>query len=154
MNPISTARLAAFALTAFALGGCYYTSPYGYAPYYAPAPAMLSQREAPVTPGDMTSSPGAAVATPTPGGATPSYAPAYAAPAVGPYPYYPYYPYYYDYGPYYPGWYDYWGWPAVSLGFGFWGGYRGGRGHGGFRGGGHGHWEGSHGGGHGGGHGH
>ncbi|CAN0626839.1 conserved protein of unknown function [Burkholderia multivorans] len=144
MNPIPIARLAAFALTAFALGGCYYTSPYGYAPYYAPAPATLSQREAPVVPGDAASSPPQAEAAP-------SYAPAYAAPAVVPYPYYPYY-----YGPYYPGYYDYWGWPPVSLGFGFGfgGGFRGGRGHSGFHGGGHGHWEGMHGGGHGGGRGH
>ena len=50
MTPIPAARYAVFALTTLALGGCYYTSPYGYAPYYAPAPATLTQREIPVTP--------------------------------------------------------------------------------------------------------
>ncbi|MBN3801367.1 hypothetical protein G3N99_41310, partial [Burkholderia sp. Ac-20392] len=67
MTPIPAARCAVFALTTLTLGGCYYTSPYGYAPYYAPAPATLTQREIPVTP--------AAPATAAPGPTAASVAP-------------------------------------------------------------------------------
>ncbi|EKS9861086.1 hypothetical protein QDD88_007534, partial [Burkholderia cepacia] len=116
MTPIPAARYAVFALTTLTLGGCYYTSPYGYAPYYTPAPATLTQREIPVTPAaPATTSPG-------PGAAVVDPAPVYVAPAYPPpYPYpYPY-PYYAP--AYYPGWYG-WGAPAISVGF--WGGWGGG----------------------------
>ena len=134
MTPIPAARYAVFALTTLALGGCYYTSPYGYAPYYAPAPATLTQREIPVTP--------AAPATTAPAGcgggraaggrsgarlrraglsATVSLSVSVLCPA------------------YYPGWYG-WGAPAISVGF--WGGWGGGwRGRGGY---GHRPWGGGH----------
>ena len=61
MNPIPAARPAVMALAMLALSGCYYTGPYGYAPYYAPVPATVSQREIPVAP--ATAGP---VAPPTP----------------------------------------------------------------------------------------
>jgi hypothetical protein len=127
MTPIPAARCAVFALTALTLGGCYYTSPYGYAPYYAPAPATLTQREIPVTP----ATPGPAAPGPTSAAAAPPAAdpasvyvtPAYPAPYPYPYPYYA--------PAYYPGWYG-WGAPAISVGF--WGGWGGGywRGRGGY----------------------
>ncbi|WDR86514.2 hypothetical protein [Burkholderia ambifaria] len=147
MNPIHAARPAVIVLAILALSGCYYTSPYGYAPYYAPAPAVVSQREIPVTSantGPAASSTPAVPAVPPPADdyayAYPP-APVYAAPAYVPYPA--------DYPAYYPGWYG----PPVTIGFGFrgyWGGgYRGwhrpwGGGH---WGGGHwggGHWGGGH----------
>lgn len=142
MNP-SAMKPVAFTLTALALGGCYYSSPYGYAPYYAPAPATLSQRETPVAPtatDGAASTPDALEGAPPPAEVAPLPAPVYVAPAVVPYPYY--------YPPYYPGWYD-WGWPPVAIGLGFWGGHgwgghrwhtRGGGGHWGS------HWEGMRGG--------
>ncbi|MCW5148513.1 hypothetical protein B7L29_037010, partial [Burkholderia cenocepacia] len=108
MNPISAARPAVVALAALALGGCYYTSPYGYAPYYAPVPATVTQREIPAT----STVPQAEVDA---GPAVPVYvAPAYVPP-----------PYPYAYPAYYSGWYG----PPVTIGFwGRWGGgYWGGR---------------------------
>ncbi|MPV71631.1 hypothetical protein, partial [Burkholderia sp. BE17] len=96
MNPISAARPAVIALAALTLGGCYYTSPYGYAPYYAPVPATVTQREIPVAP----AAPGPAL---SPAPDTPADVvapvPVYVAPAYVPPPY----PYYYP--AYYPGWY-------------------------------------------------
>lgn len=113
MIPISAMKPGAVALTALALGGCYYTSPYGYAPYYAPVPAPLSQREAPaIASGNAVADPYDSAGT-LPADALPPPAPIYAAP----------YPYYYP--AYYPGWYG-WGWPPVSIGFGFRGGGWGG----------------------------
>ncbi|WP_181456395.1 hypothetical protein [Burkholderia multivorans] len=41
MSPVSAARPGVVALVALTLGGCYYTSPYGYAPYYTPAQPAL-----------------------------------------------------------------------------------------------------------------
>ncbi|NIE57896.1 MULTISPECIES: hypothetical protein [unclassified Burkholderia] len=135
MTPIPAARCAVFALTTLTFGGCYYTSPYGYAPYYAPAPATLTQREIPVTPAAPgTTAPGSAAAAVAPPVVDP--APVYVAPAYPPpYPYpYPYYA-----PAYYPGWYG-WGAPAISVGF--WGGWGGGwRGRGGY---GHRPWGGGH----------
>ncbi|MDN7588980.1 hypothetical protein [Burkholderia seminalis] len=134
MNPIPAARPAVIALAALTLGGCYYTSPYGYAPYYAPAPAVVTQREIPVAP----ATPGPAPSTVP---ATPDYveapAPVYVAPAYVPAPY----PYYAP--AYYPGWYG----PPVTIGFwGRWGGggYWGGRGGYWHRPWGGGHWGGGH----------
>ncbi|MFJ1209364.1 hypothetical protein [Burkholderia pyrrocinia] len=136
MNPIPAARPAVIALAALTLGGCYYTSPYGYAPYYAPVPATLTQREIPVAP----AAPGPAV-SPAPTApdmpadvGTP--APVYVVPAYVPPPY----PYYYP--TYYPGWYG----PPVTIGFwGRWGGgYWGGRGGYWHRPWGGGHWGGGH----------
>ncbi|MDR8729227.1 hypothetical protein [Burkholderia pseudomultivorans] len=132
MNPIHAARSGVIALAALTLGGCYYTSPYGYAPYYTSVPATVTQREtavSPATPGPAVASPNAASGT-APGDA--DVAPAYPPP----------YPYYYP--AYYPGWYG----PPVAIGFGFWGGWGGGywRGHGGRWGRpwGGGHWGGGH----------
>ena len=91
MTPIPAARYAVFALTTLALGGCYYTSPYGYAPYYAPAPATLTQREIPVTPAApaTTAKPAAAAVAPPVVDPAPVYvAPAYPPPYPYPYPYY------------------------------------------------------------------
>ncbi|VWC31122.1 hypothetical protein [Burkholderia metallica] len=135
MTSIPAARCAAFALATLTLGGCYYTSPYGYAPYYAPAPAVLSQREStavPAAPGTAAPRPAsppaqaAQAAQTSPAAAPPVVepAPVYVAPVYPPpYPYaYPYYA-----PAYYPGWYG-WGAPAISVGF--WGG--GWRGHGGY----------------------
>ncbi|MBN3793079.1 hypothetical protein [Burkholderia sp. Ac-20353] len=109
MNPMSALTPAACTLAALVLGGCYYTSPYGYAPYYAPAPVAYTQ--APVTSGNPTPPPEAMT--------TDEAVPVYAGPV---YPAYPPYPYYYP--PYYPGWYDCC-WPPVAIGFGF--GFGGGR---------------------------
>ncbi|MCA8215229.1 hypothetical protein LGN20_15070 [Burkholderia cepacia] len=141
MTLIPAARCAVFALTTLALGGCYYTSPYGYAPYYAPAPATLTQREIPVTPaapGSAASSQGSTAVAPPVADPAPVYvAPAYPPPYPYPYPYYA--------PAYYPGWYG-WGAPAISVGF--WGGWGGGywRGRGGYwhRPWGGGHWGGGH----------
>ncbi|UVE68043.1 hypothetical protein L2Y90_28475 [Burkholderia pyrrocinia] len=133
MNPIFAARPAVIALAALTLGGCYYTSPYGYAPYYAPVPATVTQREIPVAP----AAPGPAL---SPAPDTPADVvapvPVYVAPAYVPPPY----PYYYP--AYYPGWYG----PPVSIGFwGHWGGgYWGGRGGYWHRPWGGGHWGGGH----------
>ncbi|MBR8227246.1 hypothetical protein KDX05_02810 [Burkholderia vietnamiensis] len=145
MISLSAAKRPAMALVMLALSGCYYTGPYGYAPYYAPAPALLSQRELPVAPASGAS---AAAPAPTPAPAraparaqaqvpAPALAPAepppdytyapppvYVAPAYVPYPVY--YPAYYP--AYYPGWYG----PPISIGFGF-RGYWGGGHHGGHR---------------------
>ncbi|WP_243865130.1 hypothetical protein, partial [Burkholderia cepacia] len=110
MPPIPAARYAVFALTTLALGGCYYTSPYGYAPYYAPAPATLTQREIPVTPaapGSAASSQGSTAVAPPVADPAPVYvAPAYPPPYPYPYPYYA--------PAYYPGWYG-WGAPARNT---------------------------------------
>ncbi|WP_193100771.1 hypothetical protein [Burkholderia sp. Z1] len=117
MNPIPAARPAVIALAALTLGGCYYTSPYGYAPYYAPVPATVTQREIPVAP-----APSGPALSPVPGTSADvdAQAPVYVAPAYVPPPYPVYYP------AYYPGWYG----PPVTIGFwGRWGGgYWGGRG--------------------------
>ncbi|ONQ84085.1 hypothetical protein A8E07_23365, partial [Burkholderia cenocepacia] len=122
MNPISAARPAVVALAALALGGCYYTSPYGYAPYYAPVPATVTQREIPAAP----TAPGPAASTvPQAEVDVGPAVPVYVAPAYVPPPY-PYAPYPYAYPAYYSGWYG----PPVTIGFwGRWGGgYWGGRG--------------------------
>ncbi|MET3213641.1 UNVERIFIED_ORG: hypothetical protein ABIC48_001384 [Burkholderia territorii] len=136
MNPIPAARPAVFALAALTLGGCYYTSPYGYAPYYAPVPATVTQREIAAAP---TASGPAASTVPQAQVDAGTAVPVYVAPAYVPPPY----PYYYP--AYYSGWYG----PPVTIGFwGRWGG-----GHWGGRGGywhrpwGGGHWGGGHGGG-------
>ncbi|KWF11770.1 hypothetical protein [Burkholderia pseudomultivorans] len=137
MNPIHAARSGVVALVALTLGGCYYTSPYGYAPYYTPVPATVTQRETPVAPGAAVASPNAASSTaPADADVDVAPAPVYVAPAYpAPYPYY--------YPAYYPGWYG----PPVTIGFGFWGGWGGHwRGHGGHWGRpwGGGHWGGGH----------
>ena len=133
-DPDSCRGYAVFALTTLALGGCYYTSPYGYAPYYAPAPATLTQREIPVTPAaPATTAPSPAAAAVAPPVVDP--APVYVAPAYPPpYPYpYPYY------APRITGLVRL-GPPAISVGF--WGGWGGGwRGRGGY---GHRPWGGGH----------
>lgn len=110
MNPIPAARPAVIALAALTLGGCYYSSPYGYAPYYAPVPATVTQREIPAAP----ATPGPAPSTvPVAPDYVDAQAPVYVAPAYVPPPY-PYYP-----PAYYPGWYG----PPVTIGFwGRWGG--------------------------------
>ncbi|UXU90802.1 hypothetical protein [Burkholderia sp. S-53] len=146
MNPIPAARPAVIALAALTLGGCYYTSPYGYAPYYAPVPATLTQREIPVAPATPGPALSPAPAAPDTSADVGTPAPVYVVPAYVPPPY----PYYYPW--YYPGWYG----PPVTIGFwgrwggGYWGG-RGGYWHrpwgGGHWGGGHwggGHWGGGH----------
>ncbi|KAG8154247.1 hypothetical protein [Burkholderia catarinensis] len=132
MNPIPAARPTVIALAALTLGGCYYTSPYGYAPYYAPVPATVAQREIPVVPATPGPAPSPAPDTAADIG-TP--APVYVAPAYVPPPY-PYYP------AYYPGWYG----PPVTIGFwgGWGGGYWGGRGGYWRRPWGGGHWGGGH----------
>ncbi|MBN3820749.1 hypothetical protein G3N57_31215 [Paraburkholderia sp. Se-20369] len=104
MNPISAMKPAVVALAVMALGGCYYSSPYGYAPYYAPA--TVSQ--APVAPDGTIATPDASAA-PAPVDAVPVYA----APVYAPYPYY------------YPGWYGCC-WPPIAIGFGFRGRFGGG----------------------------
>ncbi|KVC97562.1 hypothetical protein WI80_22600 [Burkholderia ubonensis] len=125
MKPISAIRPAAVALAALTLGGCYYSSPYGYAPYYGPA--TVSQM--PVTPDNATTPPDVSAAT------VPDTAvPVYPAPVYAPYPY----PYYY------PAWYDCC-WPPLAIGFGFSGRFGGGHFHHHHMGGGHwggGHWGG------------
>ncbi|MGS0890950.1 hypothetical protein ACVBGC_00115 [Burkholderia stagnalis] len=132
MNLIPVARGAVFALAALTLGGCYYTSPYGYAPYYTPMAGTLSQRETFV--GPTSAAPSGAVAPNNstapagpPAADVDAQAAAYAPPVYAAYPYpYPYYS-----PAYYPGWYG-WGAPAISVGF--WGGWGGGywRGRGGY----------------------
>ncbi|AFQ50873.1 hypothetical protein [Burkholderia cepacia] len=129
MNPIPAAKPAVMALAVLALSGCYYyPGPYGYAPYYAPVPATVTQRETPVAPAS------AAPAVPPPADDYYAPDPVYVAPAYVPYPAY--------YPAYYPGWYG----PPVTIGLGFWGhwggGYRGG--YGGRRPWGGGHWGGGH----------
>ncbi|KVC57808.1 hypothetical protein [Burkholderia stagnalis] len=124
MNPISAMKPAVVALAVLALGGCYYSSPYGYAPYYAPyyAPATVSQ--VPVAPDGTVATPDAPAAA-----APVEVAPVYPVPVYAPYPYY------------YPGWYGCC-WPPVAIGFGFRGHFGGGHHH---MGGGHwggGHWGG------------
>ncbi|KVM60159.1 hypothetical protein WJ58_08400 [Burkholderia ubonensis] len=124
MKPISAIRPAAVALAALTLGGCYYSSPYGYAPYNTPyyAPATVSQT--PATPDNAT----------TPPDVQATAVPVYPAPVYAPYPY----PYYY------PGWYDCC-WPPLAIGFGFSGRFGGGHFHHHHMGGGHwggGHWGG------------
>ncbi|MBR7991940.1 hypothetical protein KDX08_05710 [Burkholderia cenocepacia] len=134
MNPISAARPAVVALAALMLGGCYYTSPYGYAPYYAPVPATVTQREIPAAP---TASGPALSTVPQAQVDVGPAAPVYVAPAYVPPPY----PYYYP--AYYSGWYG----PPVTIGFwGRWGGggYWGGRGGYWHRPWGGGHWGGGH----------
>ncbi|AOJ18763.1 MULTISPECIES: hypothetical protein [Burkholderia cepacia complex] len=134
MNPISAARPAVVALAALMLGGCYYTSPYGYAPYYAPVPATVTQREIPAAP---TASGPAPSTVPQAQVDVGPAAPVYVAPAYLPPPY----PYYYP--AYYSGWYG----PPVTIGFwGRWGGggYWGGRGGYWHRPWGGGHWGGGH----------
>ncbi|PRH07203.1 hypothetical protein C6T60_11710 [Burkholderia multivorans] len=140
MSRLSAARPGVVALVALTLGGCYYTSPYGYAPYYTPVPAVASQREVPVAPAaSAAAAPPAASSSDAAGAVTYDTAvvpaPVYVAPAYVPYPYY--------YPAYYPAWYG----PPVAIGFGFWGHWGGGH----WRGGG-GHWGRPWGGGHGGGH--
>ncbi|PRE34694.1 hypothetical protein [Burkholderia cenocepacia] len=134
MNPISAARPAVVGLAALMLGGCYYTSPYGYAPYYAPVPATVTQREIPAAPTASGPAPSTVPQAQVDAGpAVPEYvAPAYVPP---PYPYY--------YPAYYSGWYG----PPVTIGFwGRWGGggYWGGRGGYWHRPWGGGHWGGGH----------
>ncbi|RQZ13793.1 hypothetical protein DIE15_20625 [Burkholderia sp. Bp9031] len=121
MTPIPAARPSIVVLAMLALSGCYYTGPYGYAPYYAPVPATVSQREIPVAPanaGPVASTPAAPTVPPPADDYAYAPAPVYAAPAYVPYPAY--------YPAYYPGWYG----PPVTIGLGFWGhwggGYRGG----------------------------
>lgn len=82
MKPISAIRPAAVALAALTLGGCYYSSPYGYAPYNTPyyAPATVSQT--PATPDNATTPPDVLATT----------VPVYPAPVYAPYPYPYYYP--------------------------------------------------------------
>lgn len=104
MNPISAMKPAVVALAVLALGGCYYSSPYGYAPYYAPA--TVSQ--VPVAPDGTIGTPDASAAA-----APVDVVPVYAAPVYAPYPYY------------YPGWYGCC-WPPVAIGFGFRGHFGGG----------------------------
>ena len=76
-------------LAALMLGGCYYTSPYGYAPYYAPVPATVTQREIPAAPTASGPAPSTVPQAQVDAGpAVPVYvAPAYVPP---PYPYYRY----------------------------------------------------------------
>lgn len=112
MNPIFAARPAAVALAALALGGCYYTSPYGYAPYYAPVPAAVTQRDIPVATAASAPAPST---VPQAQVDTDTAVPVYVAPAYVPPPY----PYPYYYPAYYSGWYG----PPVTIGFwGRWGG--------------------------------
>ncbi|KVH45983.1 hypothetical protein [Burkholderia diffusa] len=139
MNAIPAARPAVMALAMLALSGCYYTGPYGYAPYYAPVPATVSQREIPAAPATAGPATPSTPAVPPPADDY-AYVPApvYVAPAYVPYPAY--------YPAYYPGWYG----PPVAIGVGFWGhwggGYRGGYWHRPWGGGhwGGGHWGGGH----------
>ncbi|SAL19169.1 hypothetical protein AWB71_00901 [Caballeronia peredens] len=103
------------------LSGCYY--PYGYPPYsaypsYPVVGAAYTQQEfslpAQAASGTMATTPGATL-PPEYQYAVGSYGDYYPA---YPYPYPP--PYYPPYGAY-PAYYGY-GYPAVSIGFGYWGG--------------------------------
>ncbi|MDR5750104.1 MULTISPECIES: hypothetical protein [unclassified Caballeronia] len=144
MNPkLSLTALA----SAVALSGCYYVGPYGYSAYppypaYPVVGAAYTQREVPVGTQSTTEPSG----DPATAATTTQYVVAQPPVAYSTYPaYYPTYPY-----PVYPAYYGY-GYPAISVGFGYWGG--GGccwGGHGGWHGGGGG-WHGGGGGWHGGG---
>ena len=136
MKPVSAAAPLASAIAVLSLAGCYYPYgyyPYGYYPsgaYYATVPDSATQQAVPVAPPGSVSSqhsqqypqdnsqPAMVAAAPPP---------VYGVPAYPAYPYYPPYPVYAPY-PAYPAYY---GWPAVSVGFGFgyWGGHGGHGGH-------------------------
>jgi hypothetical protein len=99
-----------------ALSGCYYYYPYGYAPYYSGAvPAAGTQQETATAQATQAPNPAPAAIPDAkyPGPLYPSPPVAIAVPA---WPAYPAYPAYYPY----PAWG--WGAPAVSFGFGYWGG--------------------------------
>ncbi|SAK49180.1 hypothetical protein AWB79_01386 [Caballeronia hypogeia] len=114
-------RTAAAVLSgALVLGACYY--PYGYPAYppYPTVPATYAQREFSVPASGTAAVPTSSATLP------PQYEYAVGSPYSSYYPTYPYpypypYPAYYGY-PYYGYPYYGYGYPAVSFGFGYWGG--------------------------------
>ena len=117
LKRVSTLGAAAALLT---LSGCYYYYPYGYAPYYSgTAPAAGTQQgnaalqTSPQASQPPNPAPAAIPDAQYPGPLYPSPPVAIAVPA---WPAWPAYPAYYPY----PAWG--WGAPAVSFGFGYWGG--------------------------------
>jgi hypothetical protein len=127
MKPVPAAGRLASGIAVLFLAGCYYPYgyyPYGYYPaggYYATVPDSATQQAIPVTPSDANAPPSQS-AQPMVQGTDPMLVaaapPVYPAPGYyPPYPAYPYYPPYPAYAPY-----PYYGWPAVSIGFGYWGG--------------------------------
>jgi hypothetical protein len=129
-GPVTAAAALAVGLL---LSGWYY--PYGYPAYpsYPVTSAIYTQREFTVP------ASGAAVAS-SPATLPPQYEYAVGSPYSDYYQTYPYpYPYYPPYAAY-PAYYRYgYGYPAVSFGFGYWGGGGCCWGHGGHGGGWHGH---------------
>jgi hypothetical protein len=102
------------------LSGCYYYSPYGYGPYYTgPVPMVATQQETAVMQTAPNPAPAAVPDAQYPGPLYSTAPVAIAVPAWSAYPAYGAYPAYYPYPAY--GWGG-WGAPAVSFGFGYWGG--------------------------------
>lgn len=114
----NTLKLGAATSTLLALSGCYYT-PYGYGPYYSGTVPIASTQQETIAQNSPNPAPAAMPDAQYPGPLYPSPPVAIAVPAWSAYPAYAPYPAYY---PAYP--YPAWGWgaPAVSFGFGYWGG--------------------------------
>jgi hypothetical protein len=114
-------RFSAAASALLALSGCYYYYPYGTGPYYTgPVPVATTQQQTAAAQNAPNPAPAAVPDAQYPGPLYSTAPVAIAVPAWPAYPPYGAYPAYYPY-PAYPAYG--WGAPAVSFGFGYWGGW-------------------------------